>query len=505
MIKNNILSKFLITLSIIALQILTINCSSDSEALASYEGGIVSRKELRDFFEIRGAKIDEKTASIQSQQTVLEHIALQKLIYNETISSGKISKEFLDNLVEITKGQMLIAVYKKEFEEKVLESNPLELISMQMVVLKGEEEDTKAKAEEILSKLNQTSKEAEINSIVVSSTMDESRIPIKGYIEPFCVNCGPDPIQDIYKEALEKNDGKFYLTYSNGRTYILRITETRHIHTKVLDKFLTKEFQKLKERAEEYVSSTTDEASKQSAKYYTDSNPSENGAGYADHLSRQFKDRIWQTELERIRSESKIQVVEPPMLISAESIKLTDFPDTKVLAILPDNSEITIGSFHTNFKEVSEILGRGKPQDKKQELWDMLNFFYNIYLSSLFLQEDPSAKIILSSDLYKDALEYFRYSLTWTLFMKDIASEEIRISETEIRDTYEAGKLFAYSTPDSKNPQKRNPLPYSQVKERIKEELEKSKRDAISDTKLNTLKTEYQLKIATDSLKEGKI
>jgi hypothetical protein len=89
--------------------------------------------------------------------------------------------------------------------------------------------------------------------------------------------------------------------------------------------------------------------------------------------------------------------------------------------------------------------------------------------------------------------------------MKDIANETVSVTESEIKDTYEAGKLFAYSTPDSKNPQKRNPIPFSQVKEKIRGELEKSKRDAISDNKLTSLKTEYQVKIATDSLKEGKI
>ncbi|WCL48022.1 LIC12015 family putative lipoprotein [Leptospira sp. GIMC2001] len=501
--QKTIKLKYIIPLSITLM--VMVNCTLDSDALAVYEGGTVTRKELRDFYEIRGVKLDEKNSSIQAQSNLLEQIALQKIVYNEHTSSGKISKEFMDNLVSLTKGQMLVALYKKDFESKTIKKTPMELMTMQMVVLKDPDNSKDALASEILTKLNSTSSSKELNKLVTEYTEDESRKSVAGIIEPFCLNCGPNPFEDVLSDALNANDDNFHLKRAGEIIYIIKIVNIRKINQSVVNQYLSEKFEEMSKTANEYAESTEDEAAKQSARYYSDGDPVERGQSMGEHISRQFKTQLWQTELERIRTESSIKVDDPPMLKQASELKLSEFPPTRILASISETENITVGDFAKDFSELSKIIGNNGQSPKEQEMFDMLNFFYNIYLSSLYLEQDPKSKSILETEIYKDSIQYLKYSLVWALFMKDIASEKIVVSDQEIRETYEAGKLFAYSEPDKNNPQKRIPRPLGLVKNQIQNDLENAKRKGIFDGKINTLKADYKLKIDSESLRNGKI
>lgn len=500
------MTKFKSTI-LLTLFLLTVRCSSDSEVLASFESGNVTRKELREFFQIRGAKINEKTASVTNQSNVLEQLALQKMVHRDYLASEKISKELLDKLVNLTKGQMLITLYKQDFEARALREELMEFVTMQMAILRGTEEEPldPNKSQEVLGILNSAKSESEIAEIIRKFTVDKNRKPIAGYIEPFCINCGTNPYADILEEPLKNGDNKFYLKEESGISYILRIVDTTKLHEKVLGRYIEKSLVEFQEMAKQYKDSVENPQEKAGADFYIQGNLSEKARSYADHLSKQFRNGLWEKEMERVKENSQVKVENVPNLTSPEAIDPKEFPDDRILAELPDGKKIDIGAFRQDFKELTDVLGRNQGDSPKEELWDVLNFFYNIYLSSLIMAEDESVKPTLESDLYKRSLKYLEYSLVWALFMQEITNEKIEVSESDIRDTYEAGKMFAYSKADPKNPDKRTPRPYSQVRDNIREELENQKRKSIFDSKLSRLKTDYNLKIATESLQEGKI
>jgi hypothetical protein len=502
--KSKKLSNHLTKIILLLLLTTIVNCNSDSDAFASFEDGRVTRKEVRDFYEIRGLKIDPESASIQKQASLVEQIAYQKIVFEDSIKSGKVTKEFLENLVHLTKGQILLSLYKKSFEEKAVKQTPMELIDMQMLVLRDPENSLAEKGQELLTKLNSSSS-SEIDKIISENTQDDSRKSINGLIEPYCLNCGPNPFEDILSELLKEKYGKFYLKKSNDIIYIVRILGKRNISEPSVGRYLTKVFKNFESTAKEYEAKSQVEADKQNAKYYSDSDPEDRGKSMGEHLARQFKANIWQKELKRIKSESKIQVQNPPILKSPEDLKMEDFPVDRVLANLSNSEAITVGSFQKDFKGLSEVLGKGNAGNAKQEMWDLLNFFYNVYISSLYLQEDNQSKKLLKTDLYDDSLEYLKYSLVWALFMKDISAEKVMVSDSEIRETYEAGKMFAYSSPDPKNPQKRNPISFSEVRLKILSDLENAKRKSIFDKKINELKVKSKLTVNQEILRNGKI
>ncbi|WP_422880147.1 hypothetical protein [Leptospira mayottensis] len=82
---------------------------------------------------------------------------------------------------------------------------------------------------------------------------------------------------------------------------------------------------------------------------------------------------------------------------------------------------------------------------------------------------------------------------------------EVTITEKEIRDTYEAGKLYAYSKASTANPNERVPEDFSKVRDRIKQELAEAKKQSIFQDYLSKLKSENEFKIASESLKAGQI
>ena len=74
-----------------------------------------------------------------------------------------------------------------------------------------------------------------------------------------------------------------------------------------------------------------------------------------------------------------------------------------------------------------------------------------------------------------------------------------------MKDTYEAGKLYAYSVPSKSNPNKREPIPFEQAKDKIKEELRTAKLKSEMQRQVEKLKSDYHLQIYADKLKAGSV
>lgn len=87
MIRNNHIHR-VILLGLILLPLL--NCSKDSEILATYDGGTVTRREMN--FVIEASKrgnSEPQPISADIQAKILESIALEKILLKDAISSKK--------------------------------------------------------------------------------------------------------------------------------------------------------------------------------------------------------------------------------------------------------------------------------------------------------------------------------------------------------------------------------------------------------------------------------
>jgi len=484
---------------------LQISCSRDSEVLASFKSGTVTRKELRDYYRVHGAEINERNASIENQTKILENIAIQKIIYDELSKSGKLDNEFIDRLIRLSRSQILIPLYRQEFESRVLRREPMEFAMIQMAVLRSDSNPSDDLGIDILNLLNSAKNNREINEIIRNHTVDNNLKPVSGYLEPYCLNCGPNRLPDFLKEPLENKDKKFYRVVNQSNVYLLRIAKTTRLHHPVLLRYLEERFLELENLAKDFLNRAKEQDEIRMAENYTRGNAKNKAKNYYDLYSKQFKDALWERELSRIRDSSAIKLTSFPQYDKKEQINPKDWEEDRILAELPNGETVRYVPIRDDFRIIFSKIYNQKHPTPQDEIWDFYNFFYSSYLPAIYVEYDPASKSILGSELYNFALETLRRSYAWSLFVQEIANESLIVPEEDIRATYEAGKMFAYSRPDPKQPDKRIPIPYSEARERIQRELEDQKRRSILNSKINLLKTEQDLKYSEKSLKEGEI
>ena len=97
------------------------------------------------------------------------------------------------------------------------------------------------------------------------------------------------------------------------------------------------------------------------------------------------------------------------------------------------------------------------------------------------------------------------YNVLQSMFLSDKFKNSISVSEQELRDTYESGKNFVYSKPSPTDPSKKIPQKFEEVKESIRQDIMNTKKKTEIQNYISKLKQDYDLKIYTNKLKQGKI
>ncbi len=132
----------------------------------------------------------------------------------------------------------------------------------------------------------------------------------------------------------------------------------------------------------------------------------------------------------------------------------------------------------------------------------MLNLFQSTIIQGKIGENSKEVQSIGKETAYLMQMEKMKTSLALKTFQDEIKAIPVTVTEQQLRDSYEAGKLYAYADPDPKNPQNRIPKPYALVREQIKNDMENSQRNGFIEQKISGLKTTYNLKVAQDQLKE---
>lgn len=506
--RPNLKTQLLLT--ICTLFVFVANCSSEKEVLATFKGGEITRKELRDAYLVFGYEPNENNTSVEVQENILDTLALQRIVRDYLEKNNELDLDYIQKLVELTQGQLLINYYKNDYLKKALKKNTIDMITFQLAILRSPnsiepDSDLEKKAQELLTQLNSTKDEAKIREIISSHTFDINTKPTGGITQPSCYNCGQDEFYSIFQEAIQAKDKKFYLTSANTNLYLYKVLNLDKLHSKVLARYIEEKIINQQDLAREYLNTTNDELGKQAAQSILNQNPKVQAGQYAELFLRQFNDKLWKEELTRIKSSSQIQVHEISNFEDPKDINPKNFSQDIVLVQLPNGEKITFFQLQTIFKEVNNKIYKNEPQDPKKEIFDILNFFYKFYIPALYLEWEPNAQKIKESDRYKLALEYLKNQYIFNGFVQSELNEKIIIPEEDIRNTYEAGKMFAYSKEDPKDKNKRIPLPYSEVRDKIRSELENQRKRNQIESKISLLKMEYDLNIKKELLKPGKI
>ncbi len=490
------MKKIIITLVIASL---FASCRSGEEELAVFDGGSVKRKEFREFYPNHELAIDPNTTAIKYQTSVLETIAVQSIVEIESNKKGYTNTEIYKSILELKEKQLLVNLYRKNFIENALKTKDMEMVSGQMLYVKKDANGNpnSTKAERFLSDLQKLKSEKEINAYVSKETDEEGRKPISGYLEPQCMNCFEENIlREILLEAYKNNSLQtFNKKELNGDVFIYRIVEVKKMKASDLESYLSKKFKEFQTLAKDFKTTAPDDQKQLGDYYLGDEVKLDREAQMIrDRYKEQMQAQIWNEEYEKISKDSGIQFSKEMSTLSEG--ELSD----AVTIYTKDGKTYTFADLKKDYAKVNMKPNTYLPQTK-----ELLYFFNSAILPIRILGENPEVKNLKSSEKYESSLVLWKKNISWSFFVRDLQDSQPQISDTEIKDTYEAGKLYAYSSPSKADPNKREPLPFAQVKEKIREEIRTVKLKTELQKQVEKLKADYHLQMHVDKLKAGSV
>lgn len=483
-LKNLII---ILTLSIIA----ATGCNSDKDILASYKDGSIQRKELRSFYKIYSLDSNPGQMTVEFQSSVINEIVLQNVVYKHF---NDIPKPEYEAILDLTKKQFQTALYKKDYIEKMKKKSSIEMLELQLMVVKDAEKN-KDKIANYLKELNQLKSSDKIAEFIAQNTDEVSRKSIGGLLEPFCINCGEDPLKSMFQETISKNDEKFHMTVSGPNAYLYKILKTKKVDLDDLDSYIKDKFADFTKTTTNYLKNHTDDKSKQDASYYSGDQFKDSFKSTAEHYRNKRLNFLWSEQMEKLKTNSGI-------VINESIMKETNLNDNSILYTEKSGNKFTLGELS---KEYDKVASFNANLTKENQLRDKLGFFFQLYLPYKIISKAEDFNEISKSDVFINGIEMLQKSIVWKYKQKKLASQDVTVSEQEILDTYNAGKMYAYSTPDKLNPAKRNPMPYASIKDKIKSEVLQSKKTKILQDFMQKIQKDYTVVVNTKELKAGKI
>ena len=469
-------------------------CRPGEDVLVTFDGGKIQRKNLRELYDIEDAPRNEKTLSIATQTAILEQMGIQEIMEKEAMQNGFFDRSDIKDLMYYTEKEMIVNLYLKNFFQDKKDSEALEMLNIQFALLYTNDEGAIEKAKSEVSALKDNDK---IDEYLSSITQEEGRKCIGGILEPQCNNCAvQDQITSLFKEGITKNDSNFYVSRDGNKAFLYRIINREKVKSKNLDEFLTKKFKNLKEKAIAYTNKNNTEEDKQKAAYYLEDSPrlEEKAKMTASHYMRGFQNRVIPEELIRLQSEKSFTINEE---IKGGNIGLLENPETVVLKTPTENYTV---------KQLNEDFSRVFPNQKDTAgIPEKLNFLQNIMLPTKLISDSSEGEKVRKSDTYKTAFGYMKKSIAFNIQKSESEKDVPPITDSQIKEIYEAGKQFQFSEPSPKNPNERVAIPFEKVKDKIKSELTSKNAESVFQKKILDLKAKYKMEIQVDKLKEGSI
>lgn len=490
------MKKIILTLIVFSL---LISCRSGEEILAVFDGGVVKRKEFREFYPNHEIAVDQNSTSLKYQTSILETIAVQSIVEMETNKKGYTETEIYKSILDLKEKQLLVNLYRKNYIEKSLKSKDLEIVTGQMLYVKKDANGNpnSVKADRAFSDLQNLKSDKEIIQYISKETDEEGRKPIGGFLEPQCMNCSEENIlREILLDAYSKNSlNTFTKKELNGDLFVYRIIEVKKLKADELESYLLKKFKDFQNLAKEFKAAAPEDQ-KQIADYYLgdEIKLEKETQMLKDRYKEQIQSKIWNEEYEKISKESGLKFSK-----EMETMSENEIVDSTPIFIKAEKV-YTLFDLRKDYGKVNM-----KPNTYNPPVKELLYFFNSAILPIALLGDKEEVKNLKSSEKYESSLALWKKNIAWSFFVRDIQETQIQIPDQEIKDTYEAGKLYAYSAPSKSNPEKRIPLPFSEVKDKIKEELKTAKLKSEMQRQIEKLKNDFHLQIHSDKLKVGSI
>ncbi len=416
-------------------------CRRNSEALASFKGGEVTRGDLRMVFRLRAGDDAEKAATIQEQDKTLQQLALIKIAAAEAKAEG------LDKLPETVRASLFVdkRAALEAFHVYVRlnsEDHEFEFMEVQHLILRSAAPETKggpagakmapqltvsrhAEAEALLKQLNSAGSDEAVHKLIREKTDLERYKPVAGYEVPICVSCGMNPQKDVTDRLKAAKEGEFIHVPGPGMHTLIRKIRTKKVTTADLEDYLRKGFEQRARLAIKYLANVKDEKERKTAEQQTPLHEKQIAAQAKEHanfLKREIP-RLSRSHIMKAREQRKFQL-HPEGRFDPKT-KYTD--ETKLFSI--DGVNKTYGDLK------KELPGEFTDEERMQRA--------GVWLDSMIMEKDPLFQKSMKSNIYSFFLEIFRNNtLAEAYFKKHVP--EVKPTEQQVRAFFETHKEQAF-------------------------------------------------------------
>jgi len=472
---------------IIGLALLGTGCLSDSDILSSFKDGTVTRKEVRDYYKAFRVKEEARTTATEFQENLVKRLTYEKIVFN---NFNTMPEKDINDIMGIIEKQIRMSIYKNNFSENAEKNGKVKLFTTQILLLR---KSSNPDANSHLAKLNSMGSDSEIAKYITENTEDTGRKAVGGIMEPMCYNCGMDPLVAMFQEGYNSETDKFFIAQDDNNFYIYKIAEKITEGVNFLDKLYTARFNNLKKMAGKYAGK--DNTRLKEANYFLKQDIGLLAKRNADHVKMRYLSGNWKTDYETILQNSGYTIN-----YDYNSAKVS--PSLNTVLISGNDFEYKYSDLKNDFGKFIKIAPPNmKTNDPAQEF----RFFYDFILPVTVISTVSGFDDLKNNPVYEPTVRFIRQNIVFKNYEKGLTSGISNVTEKEILDTYEAGKLYAYSRPDPRNRTKKIPVPYAEVRERIKNDILNNKRKQVFDENMNKITTDFSVKIHSENLKKGKI
>lgn len=442
-------------------------CRGDSQVLAEFDGGKVTRGDLRSAF-----KNAPQVPGIEMQDRVLGDLALIRMIALEA-RGAKIDQtddfkkraQFLEKTAFVGALEQILVDQGKKAKFKMLE--------VQFAFLRdpGETKKRKQEAEELLGRLKKAS-DTERDRLVSSRTEMDAYKDVAGYADPVCVSCEPNPVPFLTR-ALEKSGDEFVLVEEAGGIWIVRRVKEKEYDADDLADAMESYWKNAMRTARATIASMPDGPEKKEKEARV------MGESAIETLAKQQAEQYVSTNsrgaLQRRLDERRRKISFEPQQGLADWFKAQDAaqPARETPAVKFGEKTLTIG-------ELLDMIPAGIAPDPRQVV--------NTILTYELLKEDELAEKARSSDFFKFLKEWNESNQLALLYMNQ--QNPAKVTDAKIAERHQL--LF-------------RDKPLAQVRAQIVAEIERQEREGAMRQMKETLGKKLNLKIHRDKLKGDEI
>jgi len=461
------------------------SCMRGGEVLAEYNGGTVTRREMRQLFEIFQGQNADAAASVEAQDQMIRTYALMKITAIEAKAEGLEKDPAVADQMMLLDEQALLTAFDIHLKRHS-SGKKLRMFNLQFLILAGRGAEgtaaRRAEGQDLLARLNVPGlSDEEIEKLITAKTENPRYKAIGGYIDPHCVSCQPNPLGYLTDPLMNEPLRKFVLIENQQGLWIIRKVEDFESAPDDLESAFEAYHRKTQRLARNYL--TTQDAQGQGKDFFQSLVKSEQeietmAKQQAKHWADMTAGTLTQNRLEELKKSKKLELKPEATPAHAEPLA-AQYQDSTVLYVM-DGKPFTYGELKKR-TPVSATIGQ------------RLQMLTAVIIPFELIKDESEAKEAKQSDIYTFYRELTGYeSLTRAYLMK--RNTDPQIGEDKIMQMYELRKLTQYAGQS-----------YASVRSAILEQLKAEARQKIAQETQQKLIEKYSLKIEREALKPGKL